>query len=134
MPEDEVIDDSFQPFLFEVWRWLPHVPRHCINILHGIVKCRANSTTIAIIVVRQVKSFEVGKVHVERRHSRSGVNKYGSLQGFQYSVFSSVRNRLSKGERKLCSNAGHRELFCESIGTELKKILLTCHKPKSIPL
>ncbi|GBM72492.1 hypothetical protein AVEN_218119-1 [Araneus ventricosus] len=61
MPGDEVIGDSFQPFLFEVWRWLPHMPRHCVNTLRGIVKCRANSTTTAIIVVRQVKPFEVGR-------------------------------------------------------------------------
>ncbi|GBN71497.1 hypothetical protein AVEN_33693-1 [Araneus ventricosus] len=26
MPGDEVIGDSFQPFLFEVWNWLPHMP------------------------------------------------------------------------------------------------------------
>ncbi|GBN37940.1 hypothetical protein AVEN_238742-1 [Araneus ventricosus] len=61
MPEDEVIGDPFQPFLFEVWRWLPHVPRHCINTLRSKVKCRANSTTTAVIAARQVKPFEVGK-------------------------------------------------------------------------
>ncbi|GBM23459.1 hypothetical protein AVEN_181575-1 [Araneus ventricosus] len=61
MPGDEVIGDSFQPFLFEVWHWLPHMPRHCVNTLHGIVKCRANSTTAAKIAVRQVKPFEVGR-------------------------------------------------------------------------
>ncbi|GBO04888.1 hypothetical protein AVEN_233888-1 [Araneus ventricosus] len=60
MPGDEVIGDSFRPFLFEVWHWLPHMPRHCENTLRGIVKCRANSTTTAIIAVRQVKPFEVG--------------------------------------------------------------------------
>ncbi|GBN69070.1 hypothetical protein AVEN_70798-1 [Araneus ventricosus] len=51
MPGDEVIGDSFQQFLFEVWRWLPHMPRHCVNTLRGIVKCRANATTTAIIAV-----------------------------------------------------------------------------------
>ncbi|GBN45261.1 hypothetical protein AVEN_111259-1 [Araneus ventricosus] len=61
MPGDEVIGDSFQPFLFEAWRWLPHMPRHCVNTLRGILKCRANSTTAAIIAVRQVKPFEVGR-------------------------------------------------------------------------
>ncbi|GBN84445.1 hypothetical protein AVEN_7260-1 [Araneus ventricosus] len=61
MPGDEVIGDSFQPFLFEVWRWLPPIPRHCVNTLRGIVKCRANSTTAAKITVRQVKPFEVGR-------------------------------------------------------------------------
>ncbi|GBO40529.1 hypothetical protein AVEN_138262-1 [Araneus ventricosus] len=61
MPGDEVIGDPFQPFLFEVWRWLPHMPRHCINTLRSIVKCRANSTTTAIIAVRQVRPFEVGR-------------------------------------------------------------------------
>ncbi|GBM14043.1 hypothetical protein AVEN_209937-1 [Araneus ventricosus] len=61
MPGDEVIGDPFQPFLFEVWRWLPHMPRHCINTLRGIVKCRANSTTASKIAVRQVKPFEVGR-------------------------------------------------------------------------
>ncbi|GBL83734.1 hypothetical protein AVEN_132643-1 [Araneus ventricosus] len=58
---DEVIGDPLQPFLFEVWRWLPHMPRHCIDTLRGIVKFRANSTTTAIVAVRQVKSFEVGR-------------------------------------------------------------------------
>ncbi|GBM85438.1 hypothetical protein AVEN_133968-1 [Araneus ventricosus] len=62
MPGDEVIGDSFQPFWFEVWRWLPHMPRYCINTLRGIVKFRANSTTTAIIAVRQVKPFEVGRI------------------------------------------------------------------------
>ncbi|GBM25655.1 hypothetical protein AVEN_82771-1 [Araneus ventricosus] len=60
MPEDEVIGDSFQSFLLEVWHWLPHMPRHCENALRRIVKCLANSTTTAIIAVRQVKPFEVG--------------------------------------------------------------------------
>ncbi|GBO17433.1 hypothetical protein AVEN_42314-1 [Araneus ventricosus] len=61
MPGDEVIGDPFQPFLVEVWRWLSHMPRRCINTLRGIVKCSANSTTTAIITVRQVKPFEVGR-------------------------------------------------------------------------
>ncbi|GBO43038.1 hypothetical protein AVEN_99885-1 [Araneus ventricosus] len=61
MPVDEFIGNPFQPFLFEVWRWLPHMPSHCINTLRGIVKCRTNSTTTAIIVVRQVKPSEVGR-------------------------------------------------------------------------
>ncbi|GBO30521.1 hypothetical protein AVEN_222488-1 [Araneus ventricosus] len=67
MPGDEVIGDSFQPFLFEVWRWLPHMPRLCVNTLRGIVKCRANSTTTAIIAVRHVKPFEVGRERVMLR-------------------------------------------------------------------
>ncbi|GBN45062.1 hypothetical protein AVEN_136064-1 [Araneus ventricosus] len=37
------------------------MPRHCINTLRGIVMCRANSTTTAVIAVRQVKPFEVGR-------------------------------------------------------------------------
>ncbi|GBN29208.1 hypothetical protein AVEN_88097-1 [Araneus ventricosus] len=61
LPGDEVIGDSFQPFLFEVWRGLPHMPGHCVNALRGIEKCRANSTTTAIIAVREVKPFEVGR-------------------------------------------------------------------------
>ncbi|GBM16116.1 hypothetical protein AVEN_163141-1 [Araneus ventricosus] len=48
MPGDEVMGDSFQPFLFEVWRWLPHMPRHCESTLRGIVKCRVSSTTTCI--------------------------------------------------------------------------------------
>ncbi|GBO18781.1 hypothetical protein AVEN_245216-1 [Araneus ventricosus] len=28
--------DSFQPFLFEVWRWIPHMPRHFVNTLRGL--------------------------------------------------------------------------------------------------
>ncbi|GBM91065.1 hypothetical protein AVEN_270724-1 [Araneus ventricosus] len=61
MSGDEVICASFQPSLFEVWHWLPHMPRHCLNTLRGIVKCRVSSTTTAIIAVREVKSFEVGR-------------------------------------------------------------------------
>ncbi|GBM27540.1 hypothetical protein AVEN_257853-1 [Araneus ventricosus] len=53
MPGDEVIGDSFRPFLFEVWHWLPHMTRYCENTLRGIVQCRANSTTTSIIAVRQ---------------------------------------------------------------------------------
>ncbi|GBN02280.1 hypothetical protein AVEN_238162-1 [Araneus ventricosus] len=60
MSGDEVIGESFQLFWFEVF-WLPHMPRHYVNTLLGIVKCRANSTTTAIIAVRQVKPFEVGR-------------------------------------------------------------------------
>ncbi|GBM89829.1 hypothetical protein AVEN_11129-1 [Araneus ventricosus] len=61
MPGDEVIGDSFQPFLFEVWDWLPHMPRHSEGTLRGIVKCRASSTTTALIATRGVKLFEVGR-------------------------------------------------------------------------
>ncbi|GBO31462.1 hypothetical protein AVEN_160837-1 [Araneus ventricosus] len=61
MPGDEAIGGSFQPFLFEVWHLLPHMPKHCENTLRGIVKCHANSTTTALIAVRQVKPFEVGR-------------------------------------------------------------------------
>ncbi|GBM06950.1 hypothetical protein AVEN_239658-1 [Araneus ventricosus] len=61
MPGDEVIGDSFQPFLFEIWLWLPHMSRHCVNTLRGIEKCRAISTTAAKIAVRQVKPFEEGR-------------------------------------------------------------------------
>ncbi|GBN20022.1 hypothetical protein AVEN_254600-1 [Araneus ventricosus] len=60
MPGDEVIGDSFQPFLFEVWHWLRSIPRHCDNTHRGMVKCRTNSTTTAIIAVIEVKPFEVG--------------------------------------------------------------------------
>ncbi|GBM87531.1 hypothetical protein AVEN_21987-1 [Araneus ventricosus] len=61
MPGDEVISDAVHPFLFEVWHWHSHMPRHCENTLRGIVKCRANSNTTALIVVRQVKPSEVGR-------------------------------------------------------------------------
>ncbi|GBO28106.1 hypothetical protein AVEN_175661-1 [Araneus ventricosus] len=37
------------------------MPRHCLNTLRGIVKCRADSTTTAVIAVRQVKPFEVDR-------------------------------------------------------------------------
>ncbi|GBM37242.1 hypothetical protein AVEN_15800-1 [Araneus ventricosus] len=37
------------------------MPRHCVNTLRGIVKCRANSITAAKIAVRQVKPFEIGR-------------------------------------------------------------------------
>ncbi|GBN89406.1 hypothetical protein AVEN_255002-1 [Araneus ventricosus] len=59
--ERRLLATLLQPFLFDVWRWLPHMTRHCIDTLRGIVKCRANSTTTAIIAVRQVKSFEIGR-------------------------------------------------------------------------
>ncbi|GBL95072.1 hypothetical protein AVEN_188816-1 [Araneus ventricosus] len=53
--------NSCHSFLFEVWRWLPHKPRHCEGTLRGLVKCRANSATTAMIAVREVKSFHVGR-------------------------------------------------------------------------
>ncbi|GBM63812.1 hypothetical protein AVEN_262701-1 [Araneus ventricosus] len=58
MPGDEVSGDSFQPILFEVWHWLPRMPRQCENTLRGIVKYCANSATTTIIAVREVKPFE----------------------------------------------------------------------------
>ncbi|GBN74615.1 hypothetical protein AVEN_59038-1 [Araneus ventricosus] len=61
MPGDEVIGDPFQPFFFEVWRWLPHMLRHCEGALHGIVKCSASATTAALIAVREGKPFEVDR-------------------------------------------------------------------------
>ncbi|GBO11705.1 hypothetical protein AVEN_242955-1 [Araneus ventricosus] len=61
MPGDEVTTDSFQPFLLEVWHWLPHMPRHYEGTLCGTVKCRASSTTAALIAFREVKPFEVGR-------------------------------------------------------------------------
>ncbi|GBN03162.1 hypothetical protein AVEN_78175-1 [Araneus ventricosus] len=61
MPGDEVIADSFQPFLFEVWLWLPHMPKYCEGTLRGIVKCRASSTAAALVAFRKVKPFEVGR-------------------------------------------------------------------------
>ncbi|GBO05776.1 hypothetical protein AVEN_244196-1, partial [Araneus ventricosus] len=61
MPGNEVIGDSFQPFLFEDWNWLHRMPRNCVNTLLGIVRCRANSTTTALIAVRQVRPFEEGR-------------------------------------------------------------------------
>ncbi|GBN94238.1 hypothetical protein AVEN_226813-1 [Araneus ventricosus] len=73
MTGDEVIDDSFQPFWFEVCYWLPHMPRHCENTLRGIVKCSANSTTPAIIAVRQVKPFEVGRENAVPEEFSSGL-------------------------------------------------------------
>ncbi|GBN26242.1 hypothetical protein AVEN_270367-1 [Araneus ventricosus] len=53
MPGDEVVGASFQPFLLEVWHWLPHMPRRCEDTLRGIVKCRARSRTAALIAVRE---------------------------------------------------------------------------------
>ncbi|GBN44429.1 hypothetical protein AVEN_37252-1 [Araneus ventricosus] len=69
MPGDEDIGDSFQPFLFEVWRWLPHMPRHCENTIRGIVKCRGISTTTALIAVRELKLSNVGKESVMFRET-----------------------------------------------------------------
>ncbi|GBN32629.1 hypothetical protein AVEN_59644-1 [Araneus ventricosus] len=66
MPGDEVNGDSFQPFLFEVWHWLPHIPRHCENTLRGTVKCRADSTTTAIIALREDRQLLAAKNGDER--------------------------------------------------------------------
>ncbi|GBN76623.1 hypothetical protein AVEN_154207-1 [Araneus ventricosus] len=60
LPGDEVIFDASQSFLFEVvWHWILHIPRHWEGTVHGIV--RARSTTIALIAVREMKPFEVGR-------------------------------------------------------------------------
>ncbi|GBN26240.1 hypothetical protein AVEN_270365-1 [Araneus ventricosus] len=37
------------------------MPRRSEGTLRGIVKCRASSTTAALIAVREVKPFEVGR-------------------------------------------------------------------------
>ncbi|GBN94053.1 hypothetical protein AVEN_183358-1 [Araneus ventricosus] len=71
LPGIEVIGDSFQPFLFKVWHCLPHMPRHWENTFRGIVKCRANSATTAIIAVREVKPFEVGRERVMLREENN---------------------------------------------------------------
>ncbi|GBN68969.1 hypothetical protein AVEN_61713-1 [Araneus ventricosus] len=64
------------------------MPRHCIVTLRGIVKCRANSTTSAIIAVRQEKSFEVGR---ERSMLREEDNiAYRWLDSQRYNHCSSV--------------------------------------------
>ncbi|GBO15370.1 hypothetical protein AVEN_145844-1 [Araneus ventricosus] len=55
MPIDGVIGESSQPFLFDLWPWLSHIPRHCESIVCAIVKFRAGSTTIALIAVREMK-------------------------------------------------------------------------------
>ncbi|GBN92546.1 hypothetical protein AVEN_213218-1 [Araneus ventricosus] len=47
------------------------MPRHCIDTLRGIMKCRANSTTTAIIAVRQVKPFEVSRERAMYREEDS---------------------------------------------------------------
>ncbi|GBN09909.1 hypothetical protein AVEN_79487-1 [Araneus ventricosus] len=84
LPGDEVIGETFQPFLFEVWRWLPRMPRHCIDTLGGIVKCRADSTTTAIIADRQVKSFEVGRERYMLREDNILSNPVsGTSSGFE---------------------------------------------------
>ncbi|GBM92398.1 hypothetical protein AVEN_245691-1 [Araneus ventricosus] len=89
LPGDEVIGDPFQPFLFEVWRWLSHMPRHCIDTLRSIMKCRANSITTAIIAVRQVKSFEVGRERSMLREEDNILsNPVSGIKSFTYHLTS----------------------------------------------
>ncbi|GBL98173.1 hypothetical protein AVEN_112998-1 [Araneus ventricosus] len=96
MPGDEVIGDSFQPFLFEVWQWIPQMPRHCENTLRGIVKCRANSTTTAIITIRKVKPFEVGRKRAMLREEDNNLSNPVSSEschhwiGDKYSFLHSI--------------------------------------------
>ncbi|GBM06610.1 hypothetical protein AVEN_220044-1 [Araneus ventricosus] len=61
MPGNEVTGESIQPFLFEVWRCPPDMPKHSEYTLRGIGKCRANSSATALIAVREVEPFEVGR-------------------------------------------------------------------------
>ncbi|GBN49590.1 hypothetical protein AVEN_62223-1, partial [Araneus ventricosus] len=48
MPGDEVIGNPFQRFLFEVWRWLPHMPNFeqewRPSEISSIHRAKANST------------------------------------------------------------------------------------------
>ncbi|GBL80500.1 hypothetical protein AVEN_225206-1 [Araneus ventricosus] len=37
------------------------MPKHCEGTFRGIMKSRASSTTTALVAVRQVKTFEVGR-------------------------------------------------------------------------
>ncbi|GBM74359.1 hypothetical protein AVEN_197166-1 [Araneus ventricosus] len=61
LPRDEVIDLSFQSFLFEVWYWPPHMSKHFEVTGRGIVKCCTSTTTTAMIAVREAELFEEGK-------------------------------------------------------------------------
>ncbi|GBN93829.1 hypothetical protein AVEN_125232-1 [Araneus ventricosus] len=61
LPEDDVIGDSFQPFYFGVCCWPPQLPEHSEGALRGTVKCRASTTTTALITARAVEPFEVGR-------------------------------------------------------------------------
>ncbi|GBM17743.1 hypothetical protein AVEN_56052-1 [Araneus ventricosus] len=61
LPGDEIIGDTFQQLLFEVWCWFPHKPRHSKGAFRGIVKCRSCTTKTVLIAVREVEFFEVGR-------------------------------------------------------------------------
>ncbi|GBO07317.1 hypothetical protein AVEN_250695-1, partial [Araneus ventricosus] len=95
MPEDEFIGDSFQPFLFGVWHWLPHMPRHCENTLRGIVKCRADSTTAAIIALRQMKLFEISSNFCTTAGSYLNQEVYATLV-YRYKVSRTYRSKMTR--------------------------------------
>ncbi|GBN51406.1 hypothetical protein AVEN_64936-1 [Araneus ventricosus] len=74
LPGKDIINDSFQLFLFEVQRWPSHMPRHCEGTLHGVVKCRAGNTTAAVIAVREVTPFELDQVQ-ESAHQQKTIGE-----------------------------------------------------------
>ncbi|GBM10117.1 hypothetical protein AVEN_92933-1 [Araneus ventricosus] len=53
------------------------MPRHCEGTLRGIVKCRASSTTTALIAVKDIKPFELD----EEIDTSSGIFSPNTLQG-----------------------------------------------------
>ncbi|GBN00282.1 hypothetical protein AVEN_216175-1 [Araneus ventricosus] len=85
MPGDEVIGESFQPFLFEVWHWLPHMPTDCENThWHYEVPCQFHRT--AIISVREVKPFELGRERAMSREEDNILSNSGTIQSGGASV------------------------------------------------
>ncbi|GBN13906.1 hypothetical protein AVEN_266431-1 [Araneus ventricosus] len=52
------------------------MPRHCENTFRGTVKCRAISTTTAVIAVREVKPSEIGR---ERAMFREEGEKFAEV-------------------------------------------------------
>ncbi|GBN52276.1 hypothetical protein AVEN_253198-1 [Araneus ventricosus] len=68
------------------------MPRQCDGTLCGIVKCRTSSTATALIAVREVKPFKVGR---ERAMFREENNTLSN-------PVSGLNSLLSKRGRKVC--------------------------------
>ncbi|GBM58228.1 hypothetical protein AVEN_199708-1 [Araneus ventricosus] len=70
------------------------MPRHRESTLRGIVKCRAKSTISAIIAVREVKPFEVGRERAMLRED--SILKMHTLFSSEYAKLQRKRTILWK--------------------------------------
>ncbi|GBM00968.1 hypothetical protein AVEN_71098-1 [Araneus ventricosus] len=89
------------------------MPRHCENTLRSKVKCGDKSTTTAIIAVRQVEPFEVGRERAMLREEDNILSNPISVKetirwSSDYFLFSEIEGTLIRNKvlfRQPCANS-----------------------------